>query len=223
MKSYRRIMTLLLCLLVVCTASSASAATKKLSKTFTAVPTIKFTDAPKHGTASGEMNDLTISASLPGFLNLYLVDESGRILLTIAKNFEIPSSTTTFDFYAIDDDGDLIDAGNYMFSADMVTQFGVASKTVTRNTVIKEADPKTLAARAAANKSSTADSTKIGTADSTKIGTPDSTKIGTPDKKKESSSASSQTSSSKAASSVRGKVIGCKDSKSAVGKAVWIL
>ena len=158
MKSYRRIATLLLCLLLVCTASAASAATKKVSKTFTEVPVLKFTDAPKHGTASGEMNDLTISASIPGFLNLYLVDENGSVLLTIAKNLEIPSKTTTFDFYAVDDDGELIAPGDYMFSADMVSQFGVASKTVTRKTVIKESEDKETAAKAAANRKSTTSS-----------------------------------------------------------------
>ena len=158
MKSYRRIATLLLCLLLVCTASAASAATKKVSKTFTEVPVLKFTDAPKHGTASGEMNDLTISASIPGFLNLYLVDENGSVLLTIAKNLEIPSKTTVFDFYAVDDDGELIAPGDYMFSADMVSQFGVASKTVTRKTVITESKDKETAAEAAANRKSTASS-----------------------------------------------------------------
>ena len=72
MKSYRHIATLLLCLILVCTATCASAATKKPSKTFTTVPTLKIVDAPGHGTASGEMNDLTINASHPGFLDLYL-------------------------------------------------------------------------------------------------------------------------------------------------------
>lgn len=158
MKSYRRIATLLLCLLLVCTASAASAATKKVSKTFTEIPVLKFTDAPKHGTASGEMNDLTISASIPGFLNLYLVDENGSVLLTIAKNLEIPSKTTVFDFYAVDDDGELIAPGDYMFSADMVSQFGVASKTVTRKTVITESKDKETAAEAAANRKSTTSS-----------------------------------------------------------------
>ena len=124
MKSYRRIVTLLLCLLLICTASCASAATKKLTKTFTEVPTIRFTDAPSSGTRPGESNDLTISASIPGFLNLYIVDESGNIHLTIAKNKEIPSKSTTFDFWAIDDNGNPMTPGDYMFSAELVSQFG---------------------------------------------------------------------------------------------------
>ena len=121
MKSYRRIATLLLCLLLICTASCASAATKKLTKTFTEVPTIRFTDAPSSGTRPGESNDLTISASIPGFLNLYIVDESGNIHLTIAKNKEIPSKSTTFDFWAIDDNGNPMTPGDYMFSAELVS------------------------------------------------------------------------------------------------------
>lgn len=152
MKRLRRTLTLLLCLLLVCTASIACAATKKPSKTFTTVPTIKFTNAPKHGAKSGDMDDFTISTNVPGFINIYLTDESGNIVSTIAKNLEIHSSTTTFDFRAVDDDGEPLPPGNYLFSADMVSQFGVESKVVTRNTKIREndEDPE-LAAKAAAN------------------------------------------------------------------------
>ena len=78
MKSYRRILALLLCLLMVCTASCASAATKKPSKTFTAVPTIRFTKLPTNGIRSGTMKNVTISASVPGFLNQYLTDMDGN-------------------------------------------------------------------------------------------------------------------------------------------------
>ena len=167
MKPIRRTMTLLLFLLLACTASSASAATKKVSKTFTEVPTVKFTDTPR-GTDSGDSDDLTISASLPGFLNLYLTDESGNVVLTIAKNLEIPSKTSTFDFYAIDDNGDWIEPGDYLFSADMVSQFGVASKTVTRKALIEEADEKPSVT------SSALTTTVKGTVDTKKDSTDDS-------------------------------------------------
>ncbi|MBQ8620237.1 MAG: L,D-transpeptidase [Clostridia bacterium] len=168
MKSNRRILALLVCLLLVCIASSASAATKKVSKTFTEVPTLRFTDAPSHGTASGEMNDVTISASIPGFLNLYIVDDDGSILLTLAKNMEIPSKTTTFDFYAVDDNGELIAPGEYQFSADMVSQFGVESKVVTRMTKILESEDKETAAKAAANRKSTSSSSQTAKTDDQK-------------------------------------------------------
>lgn len=151
MKSHRRILTLLLCLLLVCMASCASAATKKVSKTFTEVPTLKITDAPSSGTRTGEMNDITINASIPGFLNLYILDKNGSIHLTIAKNLEIPSKTTTFDFTAINDNGELLTPGNYIISADMVSQFGVASKTVTKDTLIKEPKEKSTTSKSTAS------------------------------------------------------------------------
>ena len=138
MKSYRRILALLLCLLLVCTASCASAATKKPSKTFTAVPTIKFSSVPKNGVRTGTMKDVTISASVPGFLNFYLTDMEGNIVLTFAENMEIPSNTTTFSFHAVDGNDDPLIPGDYMFSADMVSQFGIASKVVTRKTLVRE-------------------------------------------------------------------------------------
>ena len=151
MKSYRRISMLLVCLLLVCTASCASAATKKLSKTFTEVPVLKYIDVPGSGTESGDSNDVTISASIPGFLDLYIIDETGNFVLTIADRQEIPSKETTFDFYAVDDNGDPLDPGNYMFHAEMFSQFGVASKVVTKETVIKEASDKPASSAAASN------------------------------------------------------------------------
>lgn len=166
MKPIRRTMALLLCLLLVCTASAASAATKKVSKTFTAEPTIKILNAPTIGTASGNMNDFTINASVPGFINLYILDESGEIALTIAKNQEIHSQDTVFEFYAVNDDGELLPPGIYTISADMVSQFGVASETVTKSTSILENPDKELAAQAAANRKAAAEGIVLASDDS---------------------------------------------------------
>ncbi|MBQ4265012.1 MAG: L,D-transpeptidase [Clostridia bacterium] len=157
MRSTRRMLTLLLCLILVCTASAASAATKKPSKTFTAVPTLKFTDAPS-GTDSGGMNDITISASLPGFLTMYLLDENGSIAKTFAENLEIHSKTTTFDFHAVNDNGDPLDPGTYTISAEMVSQFGVTSKTLTKNTSIRET--KTSSKSSSSTKTASSSSSK---------------------------------------------------------------
>ena len=178
MKPIRRTMALLLCLLLVCISSVASAATKKVSKTFTAVPTIKILNAPSIGTASGNMNDFTINASVPGFINLYILDESGEIALTIAKNQEIHSKDTVFDFYAVDDDGDLLPPGTYTISA------------VTKSTKILENPDKELAALAAANRKAAAEGIVLADAD---------------DDKKSTSSASSKSSSSKTSSSTKAK------------------
>ena len=138
MKSYRRIAALFLCLLLVCTAASASAATKKPSKTFTAAPTLKFTDSPKYCASGSESNMLTISASAPGFLSLYLLDRDGNLYLTIAENMEIHSNANTIDFAAVDNAGNPLTPGKYMFSAQMVNQFGLSSAVITKNTTLNE-------------------------------------------------------------------------------------
>ena len=138
MKSSRRIAALLLCLLLVCTAASASAATKKPSKTFTAAPTLKFTNAPKYCASGSESNTLTISASAPGFLSLYLLDRDGNLYLTIAENMEIHSNANTIDFAAVDNDGNPLTPGKYMFSAQLTNQFGLTSTVITRNTTLNE-------------------------------------------------------------------------------------
>ena len=161
MKHLRRILALLLCLILVCTASAAFAATKTPSKTFTEVPTIKFTDTPSKGTESGSMNDIEISASLPGFLNLYLLDANGSIALTIADHQEIHSKASRFDFYAVDDNGDLLSPGVYTISAEMVSQFGVASKVVTKETKILESSDQEAALKAAAVRKAAAAGTPI--------------------------------------------------------------
>ena len=130
-------LALLLCLLLMSAATVASAAsTPSVSKVFSEVPTLKLVDVPKNGTESGDMNDITISASLPGFLNLYLIDESGAVALTIADQMEIHSEQNVIDFYAVGDNGEPLSPGTYTVSADMVSQFGVASETVTKETPI---------------------------------------------------------------------------------------
>ena len=147
MKHLRRTLALLLCLM--CTASAACAATKT-SKTFTEVPTLKFTSATSSSYESGASGELEISASLPGFLTLYLLDANGNVALTIAENREIHSKANQFEFYAFDDDGNLLNPGAYTFSAEMVSQYGVASKTVTKTANVTESKDAEAALKAAA-------------------------------------------------------------------------
>ena len=167
MKHLRRTLAVLLCLNLACTASAAFAATKTPSKTFTEVPVLKLTDVPSSGTESGDMNNIDISASLPGFLNLYLLDANGNIALTIAKNLEIHSKETSFDFYAVDDNGDLLEPGIYTVSADMVSQYGVPSKTVTDETPVNENEDMEAAAAAAASRKAAASGEVVASADET--------------------------------------------------------
>ena len=161
MKHLRRALAALLCLNLVCTASAASAATKKPSKTFTEVPTIKFTYVPESSLESGGMKYIEISTSLPGFLNMYLLDQSGNIVLTIAKNLEIHSKDTSIDVYAVDDNGDPLEPGLYTVSADMVSQYGIPSKTITKDTNI--AENKDKATTAAASSKTTTSTAASGT------------------------------------------------------------
>ena len=180
MKHLRRTLAVLLCLNLACTASAASAATKTPSKTFTEVPVLKFTDVPSSGTESGDMNNIDINASLPGFLNLYLLDANGNIALTIAKNLEIHSKETSFDFYAVDDNGDLLEPGIYTVSADMVSQYGVPSKTVTKDTPIKESEDMEAAAAAAASRKAAASGETVASADKAEKTTSSSTSSAAP-------------------------------------------
>lgn len=159
MKHLRRALAALLCLNLVCTASAASAATKKPSKTFTEVPTIKFTYVPESSLESGGMKYIEISTSLPGFLNMYLLDQSGNIVLTIAKNLEIHSKETSIDVYAVDDNGDPLEPGLYTVSADMVSQYGIPSKTITKDTNIAENKDKATTASSKTTASTAASGT----------------------------------------------------------------
>lgn len=160
MKHLRRALTLLLCLTLVCAASAASAASKTSNQTFTEVPTIKFTYVPETSLESGGMKNIDISTSLPGFLNMYLLDQSGNIVLTIVENQEIHSNVTSFDVYAVDDNGDPLEPGLYTVSADMVSQYGVPSKTVTRDTQIAE-NEEGAAAATTGRKTSTSGKTEM--------------------------------------------------------------
>lgn len=195
MKHFRHASALLLGLSLMCTASAASAAAK--TNAFTEVPSIKLTDVPSKGTESGDMSNIDISTNLPGFLNLVLLDGSGSIVLTIAENQEIHSNATSFDFYAVDDNGDLLPPGAYTVSADMVSQYGVPSETVTEDIVIEESSDMETAAAAAASRKGSASGEVIADADEeTTDETTDETD-GETEKKSSSSRTSTKTASAK--------------------------
>lgn len=137
MKHLRRSLSLLLCLAITSTASTALAA-KSGDSAFTEAPTLKITAVPADGTPSGGMDSLSITASLPGFLSLYLLDAGGGVALTLAEKQEIHSDLNLIDFDAIGDDGEPLAPGVYTISAEMTSQYGVASKTVTGEIEILE-------------------------------------------------------------------------------------
>ncbi len=143
-KHIRRLFTLCLCLMLICSASVASAA---VSKTFTKVPTLKLTFS-KRGVETDTAKELTINASAPGFLTLKLLSSSGAEVQTLLENYEIMSGNNTYDYMARDAAGNPMIPGNYAFSAVVVNQFGVSSKTVTKEFVIKEMSAESKAAAA---------------------------------------------------------------------------
>jgi len=137
MKHPRRALALLLCFSMMTAAASGSAEVKK-SKTFTTVPTLKITGAPKTGTASAGSNDFTIEASAPGFLTVKIVDESGYPVLTIMDHEEIHSKGNLIEFDAFDDNGQPLAPGSYTITAQMVNAFGIESKVLEKATRILE-------------------------------------------------------------------------------------
>jgi len=137
MKYPRRALALLLCFSMMTAAATASAEVKK-SKTFTTVPTIKITGAPKNGTASASSNDFTINASVPGFLTVQLMDPSGYPVLTIMDNEEVHSKDNLIEFSAYDDNGQPLAPGTYTITAKLVNAFGVESKILEKKTKILE-------------------------------------------------------------------------------------
>ncbi len=167
MKHPRRALALLLCFSLMATAATASAEVKK-SKTFTNVPTIKITGAPKTGTASAGSNDFTINASVPGFLTIQLLDPSGYPVLTIADHMEIHSKDNLIEFSAFDDNGQPLPPGEYTISAKMVNAFGLESKVLEKTTKILESTEleiqASVSALLAANAARTVSGQKTGTA-----------------------------------------------------------
>jgi len=143
MKHFRRLLAACLCLMLIATASVASAA---VSKTFTKVPTLRITFAKRIETDASK--DITITASDPGFLTLKLTTADGSPVRSIAENFEIRSQANVFDFAAQDAQGNPLIPGEYMFSASMVNQFGVSAKEVTLQFTVREMSEETLKAAA---------------------------------------------------------------------------
>lgn len=144
MKRIRRLLTVCLCLMLIASASVASAA---VSKTFTKVPTLKLSFA-KSGIETDDAKTLTVTAGAPGFITIKLMTEDGIEIRTLYENVEIRSGANMFDFIARDLDGNPMIPGDYMFHAIMVSQFGVESKEATKDFVVREMSEETIKAAA---------------------------------------------------------------------------
>ena len=140
MKSSRRLVALLLCLLLTCMSAGALAATK-VSKTFTQKPTLSVKTAAKK-VLSNYSSSYTVTASIPGFLTVQLLDASGSVVAVFQDQTEIHSKANAFDFYVRDNQGNPLPAGDYTLSCRMVSQYGVESSEVTKAmTVVVPAVP----------------------------------------------------------------------------------
>lgn len=135
MKHIRRLLAVCLCLMLVASASVASAA---VSKTFTKVPTLKISFSSR--IESDQSKDITLTAGLPGFATIRLLTADGMEVYTVVENVEVRSQANVFTFFARDINGNPLLPGEYMLSATMVSQYGVESKEATKTFTVKEMD-----------------------------------------------------------------------------------
>ena len=92
---------------------------------------------------SGGTVVLTVTADLPGFMTLRVVDASSQEIAVVLKNHELHTQENIVSFLLQDSDGGMIPAGSYLLVGTMVSQFGIASNAV--NTVLTVAAPAQLA------------------------------------------------------------------------------
>jgi len=133
MNHLRRMLTMTICLALLSISSVALAAP---SKTFTQKPTLRVS-TPRSGPRSGEYEDYSVTPSLPGFLTVKLLDANGNVVRVLEDHTEVHTKTNSFDFYAKDDAGNLLPPGDYTLQFDMVSQFGVAAKTLTKKMPVR--------------------------------------------------------------------------------------
>ncbi|HIU16181.1 MAG TPA: hypothetical protein IAC49_06925 [Candidatus Ventricola intestinavium] len=116
--------------LLVCAALSSPAAGVLAAPDASEAPVFEIA-SPENGVNSGFSTQLTVTASLPGFLTLSLYDSSGLEVATLCDYHEVHTEENFLLISAVDDSGEPLDAGTYTVSGTMVSQFGVASSTVT--------------------------------------------------------------------------------------------
>ena len=134
LKHLRRLLTVTLCLALLSVSSVALAAP---SKAFTQKPTLRVS-TPTHGPRSGEYEDYTVTPSLPGFLTVKLINSNGNIVRILENHTEVHTKSNFFDFYANDSNGNLLPPGEYTLQFEMVSQYGIEAKLLTKKMPIRE-------------------------------------------------------------------------------------
>ena len=132
MKLKRLLAVFMALMLVFSTAGGALAANKTSVKDAKTKPTLKIT-VPKEGIETGTYGEITINASVPGFITINLLDSNGTSVLKIAENAEIHSKDNEYEVMAFSDLGYALEAGTYTISATMVSQYGTESKETTKD------------------------------------------------------------------------------------------
>ena len=137
MKKRHLLTALLIAALLMLTCTSALAA-KDRSSDRTAAPKLTL-DAPTEPITGGATVQLSATTDIPGFLSLRLLSASGQEVLTLYNNYELHTKSNNVPFVTLMPDGTAIPVGTYTLSAQMFSQFGVSSETVTAEISIGEA------------------------------------------------------------------------------------
>ena len=139
MKRIRLILALSLCLALACLCSTGLAAPKAA----TAVPTLKVS-APKGTLRGGVEQEITVTPSVPGFLTLRMLDDSGAEVALICENQEVHTKANVVTFDMTDGYGEPLPTGSYVLSGTVTSQYGVTSKEATAKFKLGEALPRLL-------------------------------------------------------------------------------
>ena len=100
-------------------------------------PSLKI-EAPETPIPGGAMGELTVTASVPGFLTLTLFDKSGAEVMTLFNFEELHSNENRLQFSTLLDEGEVFAPGTYMFSATMTDQYGTVSSEATGSFIVAE-------------------------------------------------------------------------------------
>lgn len=130
MKHIRQKLALVLCAAITAHGATALAASSD-------VPTFKLS-VPKDGVTSGAEGTLTVNADDPGFITIRLLDASGSEVAALFEFAEVHEKENDLTYTVEDADGEDLAAGSYTLEAEMESQFGVLSKTVTASLTVNE-------------------------------------------------------------------------------------
>lgn len=157
MKSFRRLLALMLCLTLMTSCSTALAADKRTT------PSISLS-LSDNNIDSGDEFTLRVNAKAAGFLTANLLNESGGVVMTLFKNAEIHTKNNLLSAHAVYENGDMLPGGAYTIEAKMVDQFGTESKSATVKLTIDP--PKELPVSAATSTASSSSASGAASASS---------------------------------------------------------